>query len=85
MFLALMSETWVLKERLYLLERLASEKGLLSAGELDAFNLSDQDKETLASRRREFVQEIFSSLQIDHEDTATRQSIIDELTQSMRS
>lgn len=82
MFLALMSETWALKERVYTLEKLADSKGLLLAAEVEGYHFSAEEVQELDARRRAFIEDVFLSLGAEFESGAVRRNKIDDLTAS---
>lgn len=83
MFLALMSETWALKERVYTLEKLADQKGLLPAREVEGYKFRPEEVKELDERRRVFIEDVFLSLGAEFESGAARISKLDELTASL--
>jgi hypothetical protein len=70
MLLTLASEVWFLRERLAALEAIGVRQGSLSAGELDAYELTPDEQAALAGQRREFMGSLFRAVQ---ESAAARQ------------
>lgn len=64
--LELMAELWVLKKRLYLLERTATNAGLeLSAG-IEHYNLSDAEVAELDAIRHRMIANVLRSLEANN-------------------
>lgn len=62
----LLADHWVLRERLFVLERLAERKGLFSKAEVELFELSDGHREELGEMRQALLQDVFRSLREGH-------------------
>jgi len=63
MLLTVSSEVWSLRERLAASEAIATRKGLLLEGEVDAFEFTPEQEARLAEQRRDFVASLFSVLE----------------------
>ncbi len=62
MMLELMSEVWVLRERMYALEQVAAGQGIdLTAG-IEAWKPDEQQAEALAAARADFIANVTRSL-----------------------
>lgn len=62
MMLELMSEVWVLKERLYVLEQVATEQGLDLANGIENWQPDAQQIEERAAARAEFIASVTRSI-----------------------
>ncbi len=66
MLLELMSELWVVRERLYALEHVAAAQGIdLTAG-IEAWQPDEQQAEELNAERQRFIKTITRSLEANH-------------------
>lgn len=63
MLMSLASEHWVLRERVHLLERLLTDKGVLTADELDALQPDAEMDQALDAESFAFIQSIVASAQ----------------------
>ena len=62
----LLADHWVLRERLFVVERLAERKGLFSKAEVELFELSDAHRKELNEMRQALLQDVFRSLREGH-------------------
>ena len=63
MILELMSEVWVVKERLYALEKVVEDAGLSVADQLEAWKPTDEQAGELDEQRKRFIQTVLRSLE----------------------
>ena len=73
MLLALSSEVWSLRERVAIIEKVADEKGLDLSAAVEAYQLSDQDKTSLAEQRQAFIERIMFVLREEIEQLKSAQ------------
>ena len=66
MMLELMSEVWVMRERLYALESVVEEAGLPVAERLEAWRPSEAQATELDEQRQLFIQSVLRSLEANH-------------------
>ena len=66
MMLELMSEVWVVRERLYALEKVAADAGLDLAGRIAAWQPDEQEARELDEQRQKFIQSVLRSLEANH-------------------
>ena len=66
MLLELMSEVWVLRERLYALESVIEEAGVSVADRLESWRPSDEQSSELENQRERFIQTVLRSLEANH-------------------
>lgn len=62
MLMEMMSELWVLRERLYVLEKVAAEQGLELTDGIENWQPSEQDAEDLANARAQLIGNVTRSL-----------------------
>lgn len=79
MLLELMSEVWVLKERLHVLEKVADDEGLQLSEKIEAYRSSEGEEAELSKARQEFIQTILRALSDNFENRAVFQQMIDEM------
>lgn len=84
MMMELMAELWVVKERLYMVERVAAEDGIALTEKIEAYRPSPDEVKTLEETRRGFVESIMRTLETDFTDRASVQDEIDRLTEEMK-
>jgi hypothetical protein len=70
MVLELTAELWIIKKRLYLLERVAANKGLALTTGIENYDLSEQEVEELDSVRRQMIATVLRSLENEFSDLA---------------
>lgn len=70
MLLELTSEVWALRDRNVILERLLSDHGVLSAGEVDAYQPDEQLASDLLAQRRSLVRRVLGAVLPSDERTA---------------
>ena len=63
MVLELTAELWVIKKRLYLLERVAGQAGVALTPQIENYNLSDAEVEELDNLRRQMIATVLRSLE----------------------
>ena len=63
MLLALSSEVWSLRERVFVIEKVADEQGLNMAAAVEAYKLNPEDQQSLAAQRQAFIERIMFVLQ----------------------
>ncbi len=66
MVLELTAELWVVKKRLYLLERVAGQAGVPLTPEIEAYDLNQEEVTELDGRRRLLIATVLRSLEVDH-------------------
>ena len=66
MMLELMSEVWVVRERLYALEKVAADAGLDLTGKIAAWQPDEQEAAELDEQRQKFIQSVLRSLEANH-------------------
>ena len=66
MMLELMSEVWIVRERLYALEAVVEEAGLSVAERLEAWDPSEDQAKELDNQRQFFIQTVLRSLEANH-------------------
>jgi len=84
MMLEMMAELWVVKERVYTLEKVLGEAGIAAKEQIEACKLSEDDVAELEGTRRKYVETIMRSLQATFVDRASLQTEIDTLTDKMK-
>ncbi len=84
MMLEMMAELWVVKERVYTLEKVLGEAGIAVKEQIESCELSEDEVAELEGARRKFVETIMRSLEADFVDRASMQKEIDELTDEMK-
>jgi len=62
MMLEMMSELWVLRERMYALEKVAADKGLELTAGIENWKPTEQEAEELADARAQLIRNITRSL-----------------------
>jgi hypothetical protein len=72
LIVTLASEVWSLRERVAALEAIGIRQGSLSGGELDAYEFSPEETARLASERRDFMENLFRTLQQQAPSKASR-------------
>ena len=85
MMLELMSELWVVKERVNTLEKVLSNNELNVAEEIETCQLNTEEKTELEEARQRFVSTVLRSLEAEFASPASLNSKIDELTDKMKS
>ena len=85
MLLEMMSELWVVKERVYTLEKVLSNHGLNVSEEIETCELSTEEGTGLEEERQRFVSTILRSLEAEFVTPSNLNAKIDELTDQMKS
>jgi hypothetical protein len=65
MVLELTAELWVVKKRLYLLERVAGQAGVPLTPQIEAYELDEGEVAELDERRRLLISTVLRSLEVD--------------------
>ncbi len=84
MMLEMMAELWVVKQRVYTLEKVLGEAGIPAKDQIETCELSEEEVAELEGARRKFVETIMRSLEHDFVDRASLQKEMDELTDAMK-
>ena len=84
MMLEMMTELWVVKQRVFTLEKVLGEAGIPATGKIETCELSEEEVAELEAARRKFVETIMRSLEHDFVDRASLQREMDELTHEMK-
>lgn len=84
MMLEMMTELWVVKERVYTLEKVLDQEGIDARDKIEAFTFSDDEITELESARRKFIASILRTLETNFVDHAQLQEQVDELTDVMK-
>ena len=71
MVLELTAELWVVKKRLYLLERVAGQAGVPLTPQIEAYDLDEAEVAELDGRRRLLIATVLRSLEVDHTGRST--------------
>lgn len=66
MLLELMSELWVVRERLHALEKIAAEQGLELTPGIESWKPNDEEAAALDAERQRFIQTAMRSLDANH-------------------
>ena len=66
MMLELMSEVWVMRERLYALEQVVEDAGLSVKDKLEDWRPSEEQAGELDDQRQRFIQSVLRSLEANH-------------------
>jgi hypothetical protein len=78
MVLELTAELWVIKKRLYLLERVAGQAGVPLTPQIEGYELSADEVTELDQRRRELISTVLRSLDTDQSE---RRRVRDEMAE----
>jgi hypothetical protein len=65
MVLELTAELWVVKKRLYLLERVAGQAGVPLTPQIEGYELNEEEVAELDERRRLLISTVLRSLEVD--------------------
>lgn len=84
MMLEMMTEIWVVKERVYALEQVLNDEGLSVSDKISNRQLTDEQVGELEAARGKFIQSIMRSLEGNFVERAEMQQEIDELTDTMK-
>jgi hypothetical protein len=66
MVLELAAEQWVMRERLYVIEKAADSLGLKLSEAVENYRLSDGDEATLAAMRKSMLENLMRSVNREH-------------------
>ena len=66
MILELMSEVWVVRERLFALEQVAAEQGIDLAGGIENWQPDETQAQALDTQRKQFIRSVLRSLEASH-------------------
>jgi len=80
----LMAEVWVLKERLFVLEKVLADSGIQAREKIESVVLSQDDIDSLETTRRQYVETIMRAFNMPSVDKDKAHKDIDELTESMK-
>ena len=84
MMLEMMAELWVVKERVFTLEKILGEAGIAAKEQIETCELSEDEVAELEAARRKYVETIMRSLEADFVNRASLQKEIDERTDEMK-
>ena len=70
MVLELTAEVWVIKKRLYLLERVAGKAGVSLTPQIEDYDLSEAEVHELDALRRQMIATVLRSLESEHAESA---------------
>jgi hypothetical protein len=84
MMLEVMAELWVVKERVYTLEKVLGEAGIAAKEQMESCKLSEDEIAELEAARRKFIATIMRSLETKFVDRGKLQEDIDDLTDEMK-
>ena len=84
MMLEMMAELWVVKERVYTLEKVLGEAGIDAKEKIESCELSENDVAELEVARRKYVETIMRSLEANFVDRDSVQMEVDALTDKMK-
>lgn len=84
MMLEVMAELWVVKERVYTLEKVLDEAGIAAKEKIEACELNADEVAELEATRRKFVETIMRSLEANFVDRGSLQKEVDDLTDEMK-
>jgi len=84
MMLEMMAELWVVKERVYTLEKVLGEAGIDAKEKIESCELSNDDVAELEGTRRKYVETIMRSLEANFVDRDSVQMEVDALTDKMK-
>jgi hypothetical protein len=84
MMLEMMAELWVVKERVYTLEKVLGEARISAKEQVEACKFNADEVAELETARRTFVKTIMRSLEASFVDRASMQTEIDALTDEMK-
>lgn len=66
MVLEVAAEQWVLRERVYIIERAADKLGLHLGAAVENYRLSDQEQTTLAAMRKTMIDNLMRTVNREH-------------------
>lgn len=84
MMLEIMAELWVVKERVYTLEKVLGDAGIAVKEQIDACKFSPEQAAELEMERRKLIETVLRSLEAHFVDHANMQTEIDALTDVMK-
>ena len=84
MMLEMMAELWVVKERVYTLEKVLGDAGIAAKEQIETCEMSAEEVAELEGARRNFIATIMRSLEANFVDRASMQTEIDALTDEMK-
>jgi hypothetical protein len=84
MMLEVMAELWVVKERVYTLEKVLDEAGMAATEKVEAFKMNPDEIAELEGARRKYIETIMRSLETNFVDRGSLQTEIDALTDEMK-
>ena len=83
MMLEVMTELWVVKERVYTLEKVMEQNNIDLKDAVERHALNDEEKNELEQTRRKFVENILRTLETEFVAAQDLQQEIDQLTDTM--
>jgi hypothetical protein len=84
MMLEVMAELWVVKERVYTLEKVLDEAGIAVTEKIESCDFTGNEVAELETARRKYVETIMRSLEANFVDRGSLQKEVDELTDEMK-
>lgn len=84
MMLEIMAELWVVKERVYTLEKVLGDAGIAVKAGIETCKFSPEQATELANERRKLIETVMRSLETHSVDHANMQTEIDALTDAMK-
>lgn len=69
-FTQLLTEHWVLRERIFVIEALAEDKQLFSRADLEDYSLSESQQTELAQARNDLLERVFINIRVSEADPA---------------
>ncbi len=82
MMLELMSEVWVMRERMYALEQVIEEAGLPIAGKVEAWEPDEEQFRALSAERKRLIETVLRSLEANHVPGLHLRRSLDEAAQA---
>ena len=81
MVLELTAEVWVIKKRLYLLERVAGQAGVSLTPQIENYDLSEAEITELDALRRQMIATVLRSLEADSSESAEVRKEVEDVGQ----
>lgn len=75
MVLELATDLWVVRERMYILERAAEQHGLPLRSAIESYQLDPTEKAELAAMRQRMLEEMMRTVGRDHRRMSARESV----------
>lgn len=83
MMLEMMTELWVVKERLYAIEKVLDDADIVVKEHIESYKFSEDEIAELEETRRKFITNIMRALDTKSIDRASLQSDVDHFTDKM--